>query len=221
MAKSNEKGSLSLTPDNGPSPAEDLFYIDKSAANIDEITALSDEAVLHHEQYEKQQAEWIANGEKNLKILRKKQMDAAAAGESKNYIGERIKYLREINKQSMVDLYLSADISKSTLHRCELGLNIPNEKNLRKIIAGLFVDVAVFCYSPDDFETWKSTFEYISPGEDIFAFKERIMGALETGNFTYVSNGRTIRLPFNYIALLRNLIRDTFSVLDLLPHDKT
>ena len=90
---------------------------------------------------------------------------------------------------------------------------------MRKIIDGLYVSVADFCYEPDDFEKWKSAFENSSDNNDIFKFKDKMLEQLRINNFTYTHNGLVMRLPNRYFELFRNLIKQSFEVLELIPHN--
>ena len=106
------------------------------------------------------------------------------------------------------------------MHRYIKGTHIPSERLFKKIIEGLYVSVADFCYEPDNFEKWKSAFEQTAENNDIFKFKEKMLEQLRINSFTYKNNGITMRLPNRYFELFRNLIKYSFGVLDLIPHDK-
>lgn len=105
------------------------------------------------------------------------------------FIGERIEYLMSENNQEISEFCLNIGISRSSMHRYIKGSHLPSEKALRKIIDGLYVSVADFCYEPDDFEKWKSAFENSSDNNDIFKFKDKMLEQLRINNFTYTHNG--------------------------------
>lgn len=137
-----------------------------------------------------------------------------------NFIGERIEFLMDKNNQEITELGLNIGISRSSMHRYIKGTHIPSERLFKKIIEGLYVSVADFCYEPDNFEKWKSAFEQTAENNDIFKFKEKMLEQLRINSFTYKNNGITMRLPNRYFELFRNLIKYSFGVLDLIPHDK-
>ena len=136
-----------------------------------------------------------------------------------NFIGERIEYLMSENNQEISEFCLNIGISRSSMHRYIKGSHLPSEKALKKIIDGLYVSVADFCYEPDDFEKWKSAFENSSDSNDIFKFKDKMLEQLRINNFTYTHNGLVMRLPNRYFELFRNLIKQSFEVLELIPHN--
>lgn len=188
------------------------------------------------EQNEKAQAEWERQGEENLKLLlsmqkplveqfKKKEAIAKSKGKEIDYsgdsfIGERIEFLLDKNNQEITEFCRNIGMSRSSIHRYIKGTHLPSEKSLRKIIDGLFVSVADFCYAPDNFEKWKTAFVKTADNNDIFDFKEKILKELRLNNFTYMNNGLSIHLPNRYFELFRNLIKQSFEVLELLPHDK-
>ena len=77
------------------------------------------------------------------------------------------------------------------------------------------VFIADFCYEPDDFEKWKSAFEKSDKGNDIFAFKKKLLEQIRINSFTYQNNGITMRLPNRYYTLFRSIINNAFTVFDL------
>lgn len=178
---------------------------------------------------------WEEQGEENFKTLIAKQKplveqfkkDQAKAKinnkeiayEGESYIGERIAFLMKKNNQEVAEFCRNIGMSRSSLHRYIKGSFLPSEKSLRKIIEGLFVSVADFCYEPNDFEKWKSAFGKANEVNDIFKFKEELLSKLRINNFTYQANGITRRLPNRYFELMRSILKSSLGVLDLLPHD--
>ena len=205
----------------------------------DELDEIMEEEKFYdqmHKENELAEKKWEEEGEKNIKVLINKQKplveqfkkdqakakannkEIAYSGDS--FIGERIVFLMEQNKQEIAEFCRNIGMSRSSLHRYIKGSFLPSEKSLRKIIEGLYVSVADFCYAPDDFEKWKSAFGESYEVNDIFDFKEELLSKLRINDFTYQANGATRRLPNRYFELFRNLIKDSFAILELLPHDK-
>lgn len=139
---------------------------------------------------------------------------------SANYIGERIEFCLKQNNQEIAEFSRNVNISRSSLHRYINGTHLPSKKNLLKILDGLFITPTDFSYLPDNFEEWKKLFEPEEDGVDIFTIVNDILYRLRTNKFTYVYNGKTMRLPNRYFTLFRKLISDAVDVLDLIPHDK-
>ena len=185
---------------------------------------------------EQAQINWEKQGEENIKILLAKQKPLVeqfkrkqAIAKSKNeeitysgesFIGERIEFLMKKNNQEIAEFCRNVGMSRSSLHRYIKGSHLPSEKSLRKIIEGLYVSVADFCYEPNSFEEWKKAFEKTSGKNDIFKFRDSILRELRINSFTYQNNGVTMRLPNRYYELFRNLVKQSFEILELLPHDK-
>ena len=135
-----------------------------------------------------------------------------------NYIGERIVFLMNINNQEVADFCRNIDISRSSLHRYIKGTHVPSEKLLEKIVAALFVDVADFSYEPDNFEEWKDSFKRYQ-GEDVFGFKKKILEQFQTNHFTYTAHEAVRHLPNAHFKIMKSLIENAFSILNLIPHD--
>ena len=208
-------------------------YTEEDVAEIIESEKYYSKLIEQNELAEKK---WEEEGEKNIKVLINKQKilveqfkkdQAKAKANNKeisysgdSFIGERIVFLMGQNNQEIAEFCRNIGMSRSSLHRYIKGSFLPSEKSLRKIIEGLYVSVADFCYAPDDFEKWKSAFEKSYEVNDIFNFKERLLKKLRINDFTYQANGATRRLPNRYFELFRNLIKDSFAILELLPHDK-
>lgn len=231
MKISDEIKGISYSPDDFPEYEQE--YTDEDiAAMIESNNRLSQML----EQNELAEKKWEEEGEKNIKVLINKQKplveqfkkdQAKAKANHKeisysgdSFIGERIVFLMEQNKQEIAEFCRNIGMSRSSLHRYIKGSFLPTEKSLRKIIEGLYVSVADFCYEPDNFEKWKSAFGKSSEINDIFKFREDLFKNIRINNFTYQANGATRRLPNRYFELFRNLIKDSFAVLELLPHDK-
>lgn len=136
-----------------------------------------------------------------------------------NYIGERINFLLKVNNQEIADFCRNVEISRSSLHRYIKGTHVPSEKLLEKIIDALFVDVASFSFRPDDFEEWKSSFRHYI-GEDIFEFKSKILEQFQANHFTYKVHQVKRHLPNAYFKIMKSLIENAFSILNLIPHDE-
>lgn len=208
-------------------------YTEEDVAEIIESEKYYSKLIEQNELAEKK---WEEEGEKNIKVLinkqkilveqfRKDQAKAKASNKEISYsgdsfIGERIVFLMGQNNQEIAEFCRNIGMSRSSLHRYIKGSFLPSEKSLRKIIEGLYVSVADFCYAPDDFEKWKSAFGKSYEVNDIFNFKERLLKKLRINDFTYQTNGATRRLPNRYFEAFRNLIKDSFAILELLPHDK-
>lgn len=226
--KNDEKGVFDLAP-------TETIIIDDADLSATELETVSivDEIIANNK---KAQVEWEKQGELNIKTLLAKQKRLVesfnkkqAVAKSKNqqiaydgdsFIGERIEFLMVQNNQEIAEFCRNIGMSRSSLHRYIKGSHLPSEKSLRKIIEGLYVSVADFCYEPEDFGKWKSAFEKTDKTNDIFAFKDKLLEQLRINNFTYQNNGLTMRLPNRYFSLFRKLITDAVDILDLLPHDK-
>lgn len=135
-----------------------------------------------------------------------------------NYIGERIVFLMNKNNQEVADFCRNLNISRSSLHRYIKGTHVPSEKLLQKIVAALFVDVADFAFEPDNFEEWKNSFKR-HQGEDIFEFKNKILGQFQTNHFTYTAHKAVRHLPNAHFKIMKSLIENAFSIINLIPHD--
>lgn len=211
------------------------YYDDLATQELPPLTDTDDvlEMIKRNEQA---QIEWEKQGELNIKTLlakqkplvesfKKKQAIATSkkqkiAYDGDSFIGDRIEFLMGRNNQEIAEFCRNIGMSRSSLHRYIKGSHLPSEKSLRKIIEGLYVSVADFCYEPEDFDKWKSAFEKSAESNDIFLFKEKMLEQLRINNFTYKNNGIIMRLPNRYFELFRNLVKDSFEVLDLIPHDK-
>ena len=91
---------------------------------------------------------------------------------------------------------------------------------LRKLIDGLLVTVADFCYEPDDFELWKSCFVPSDNGVNIFSYRANILQEMQKNVYYYKMGDKLVRLPNSYFMKLRKLLVSSFEILDLLNHDK-
>lgn len=136
-----------------------------------------------------------------------------------NYLGERIIFLMDINNQEVADFCRNIDISRSSLHRYIKGTHVPSEKLLEKIISALFVDIVDFSFEPDNFEKWKASFKRFQ-GEDVFSFKKKILEQLQTNHFTYTAHNTVRHLPNAHFKIIKSLIENAFSILNLIPHDE-
>ena len=235
MKIKNKAKGINHNP-SGWSEEDNNAYYDYLATQEEPPIPENDPILEMIENNEKAQLEWDKQGEENIKILlakqkplveqfKKKQAIAQANGKEINYdsdsfIGERIEFLMGKNNQEIAEFCRNIGMSRSSLHRYIKGSHLPSEKSLRKIIEGLYVSIADFCYEPNDFEKWKSAFETSSDINDIFKFRDEILAQLRINNFTYQNNGITMRLPNRYFELFRNLIKDSFGVFEMLPHDK-
>lgn len=235
--KDKEKG-ISYDPNGWSDEDYDDYYSQLAAQEEDSPIPENEHDAIYEmiESNERAQIEWDKQGEENIKALLAKQKSlveqfkkklaiAKINGKEINYtgesfIGERIDFLMGKNNQEIAEFCRNIGMSRSSLHRYIKGSHLPSEKSLRKIIEGLYVSVADFCYEPENFEKWKSAFEQSSDNNDFFKFKENILKQLRINNFTYQNNGITMRLPNRYFELFRNLVKQSFDILELLPHDK-
>ncbi len=173
---------------------------------------------LDLEEQAKRLQDWDTKGLEFLRALRTLQIDAIRKGEQKNYIGERILYIREVNHQSQADLYQKAGVSKSTMIRCEEGINVPNEATLCKIVSGLDdFSLADFACFPGDFEAWKRSLTGPDDAPDIFEYAQSVVNTLGRGAFSYKVGESRLRVPYKCISKIKKLVEASFSVLELLP----
>ena len=188
--------------------------------------------ILEEQHYELEQwyssnanaiVDWEAQGEKNIiEIVKLQQLECEKDGKkeiNQNLIGKRIEFLVNANKLEIAEFCRSAEISRCSYYRFTNGTNCPSVKTLRKIISAFSLSVADFCYEPTDFDKWKASFDVSKSENDIFKFRDDVLVKLAKSNFTYRKNDVAFKVPNQYFEIFRNLIKDAFDILDLLPHD--
>ena len=180
---------------------------------MEEASRRRDEIIDHNDAVRK---EWIKQGPANYAKLREMQKYAPPG---KNYIGERVLYLRTQLGLDPVDVYTSAGIAKTTLYRIEHGTNVPTESVMQNVLYALHTSIADFSYSPEDFEKWKESISRSSNAGNIYAFRREILRKLN-GGFSYKLSGKTVQFPRPYLNIIQSILESSFAILDIIPHDK-
>ena len=196
-------------------------FIARMASHTPEELEAMEEATMRTnqliDQNEKQTKKWNSQGAANYARLRELQKYAP---DGKNYIGERVLYLREQLNLEPVDVYTVAGIAKTTLYRIEHGTNVPTESVMQNVLYALHISIADFSCFPDDFEKWKQAITESGQSGNIYAFRQEILSKLEKGSFSYNLSGKSIQFPRAYLNILKQLLESSFAILDIIPHDK-
>ena len=216
--KINDKAKGVLPFEDIPDEVYAEEYSHYTQDDIDAMEEASKQTNTIIDRNERALNKWKASGSANYAKLRELQKYAP---NGKNYIGERVKYLREHLQLDPVDVYTSAGIAKTTLYRIEHGTNVPTESVMQNVLYALNISMADFSCFPDDFEKWKQQITNTSEAIDIYEFRQEILGKLERGSFSYNLAGKSVQFPLSHLNILKQMIESSFSILDLLPHDKT
>lgn len=154
---------------------------------------------------------WKAQAEKNLDEI----LYVSGA------IAERLQYIFETKNIEKTSFARQIGIGRTTIHRYLSGAATPSRKKLLVIIDALDMEVADFCYEPQNFKKWKEELETTQKHtNDIFDLKESVLSSLSKNNFSYLHNGEIKPLPYRYYKILKTMLESSFRVLDLLSHDK-
>lgn len=134
----------------------------------------------------------------------------------RNYIGERIQYLLELNGLDITSFCQSMNLSRSTLHRYLKGTYLPSKKTLQIIIEGLWLTPEKFASHLDNFEVWKWSLDSGRMKTDIFAMCENLREELNEYDFTYTAGDGTVKkVPQQHYKAFCNLLDDAVSLLRL------
>lgn len=134
----------------------------------------------------------------------------------RNYIGERIQHLLELNGLDITSFCQSMNLSRSTLHRYLKGTHLPSKKTLHIIIEGLWLTPEEFASHLDDFEVWKWSLDSGRMKTDIFAMCENLREELNEYDFTYTAGDGTVKkVPQQHYKAFCNLFDDAVSLLRL------
>ena len=132
----------------------------------------------------------------------------------RNYIGERIQHLLELNGLDITSFCLYAGISRSTMHRYLKGTHLPSKKNLLNIMQCLGITAEKFARHPDDFELWKKSLLSDNEQLDFFKMCDMFRSQFEEYSVTYTTHdGKEKKIPYKQCEIFCKLFDDAVEML--------
>lgn len=138
----------------------------------------------------------------------------------RNYIGERIQYLLELQGADIASFCRFAGISRSTMHRYLKGTHLPSKKNLLNIIFSLGMSAESFARYPENFEQWKQSLTSRRESKNIFDMCDDFRRQLDRYDITYMTvYGKEKKLPHKHYETFCKLFDDAVELLRLTLND--
>jgi DNA-binding phage protein len=198
----------------------------------EDVLSLDDEYVQAKIAFQKAQASADAFRERQHALAKQMEEDeqnlTILLEDGDNIAGEvsrRLQHIITAKGWERTALAQASGIGRTTLYRYLLSpgderYQITKKKNLLKILDVLSVSVHAFCVFPDNFETWRKSFDQTPVnGLSLFDWRDEVLCILQTNTFVYQQNGHNVRMPQAQFEMFKNAIEGILGMLDMLPHD--